>query len=171
MKREIVPPSKGRLVTYRIIIALLIALVVILVSGSLYALIRPAGSGPLFRIGGSGGGGQGGAGYHNEAGGPVGVFSGIGRLRVPAAGEPPATVIVSISFPYPVDDRPFTEELASRIGEFRSIAIGYFASLPREKMIRLDDDLAKAEILKRYNALLRLGRIETLYFNDLMIID
>ena len=171
MKREIAPPSKSRLIGYRIIVALLIALVVILVSGSLYALIRPAGSEPLFRIGGSAGREQGSAGLHKVASGPVGVFSGIGRLRIPAAGEPPATIIVSISFPYPIDDRPFTEELASRIGEFRSIATGYFASLPREKMIRLDEDLAKSEILRRYNALLRLGRIEALYFNDLMIID
>ncbi|MCL2127730.1 MAG: flagellar basal body protein FliL, partial [Treponema sp.] len=116
-------------------------------------------------------GNRGGSEAGGPAGGAVSVFSGIGTLRIPAAGQQAATVILSISFPYPADDLPFTEELASRIGEFRSIATGYFASLSREQIARLDENEAKSEILKRYNALLRLGKIETLYFSDLMIVE
>ena len=184
MKREITPQpqkKKGLLVLYRVIMALIIALVLVLITGSLYAVLRPDGSAPLFRIGTADGmaagtagrtGGPGSGGPASSlADGDIAVFSGIGRLRIPVAGQLPATVILSISFPYPPGDRAFAEELASRISEFRSIATGYFASLPLEKIINMDEDAVKAEILRRYNALLRLGRIETLYFGDLLIVE
>ena len=166
MKRIITPISKGMLIVYRVVVALILALVVVLITGSLYAVFRSPDSGPLFRIGG---GEQ--RGTEPVPAGPVNVFSGIGRLRIPLAGESAATIILSISFPYPADDRPFAEELASRIGDFRSIASLYFASLSPDMVTNLDEAAAKAEILERYNALLRLGRIETLYFGDLMVVD
>jgi flagellar basal body-associated protein FliL len=167
MKRIIIPVSKGWLIVYRIGVVLILALAVVLVTGSLYAVFRSPDSGPLFRIGGGGER----VGQEPAAAGAVNVFSGVGRLRIPLAGEQAATIILSISFPYPADDRAFAEELASRIGDFRSIASLYFASLPPEKAADLDEEAAKAAILERYNALLRLGRIETLYFGDLMIVD
>jgi flagellar basal body-associated protein FliL len=165
MKRVIVPPSRGFLIVYRLIVVLILALVVALAAGSLYALIRPADAKPLFRIGRE----------KHAAPAPqpstVNVFSGIGRLRIPMSGNPASTIILSISFPYSADDRAFAEELASRVGDFRSIASLYFASLPPENITSLNEEAAKAEILSRYNALLRLGKIETLYFGDLMIIE
>ena len=169
MKREITAPPKGLLIIYRIIVALILAIVVVLITGSLYALFQPPDSRPLFRIGRGGQDGQEAAPVEADN-----VFSGIGRLRIPLTAGPAATVILSISFPYPADDRPFAEELASRIGDFRSIASLYFASLPPEKIANFDEEdgeEAKAGILRRYNALLRLGRIETLYFGDLTIVD
>jgi flagellar basal body-associated protein FliL len=176
MKRIVAPGAKGLLIVYRIIVAVILALVVVLIAGSLYAVFRSPDSGPLFQIGsGAGGPVSGGAGNAGrgaaDGAANVSVFNGIGRLRIPAAGQPPATIILSIAFPYPSQDRAFTEELASRIGEFRSIAGDYFSSLPEEQLVSLDEDAAKAEILRRYNALLRLGTIDALYFNDLMIVD
>ena len=183
MKREIAlqsqkPQSNGLKILYRCVIALISVLVAVLIAGSVYAVVRPSDSAPLFRVGTADGVERGRQEPPNSsrpavdaANGAVGVFSGIGRLRIPAAGQPPATVILSISFPYPLSDRAFTEELASRIGEFRSIATGYFAALSTEKIKDLDEDAVKAEILERYNALLRLGKIETLYFSDLLIVD
>jgi len=177
MKREITPakkPSKGLLAVYRVAVTLVLALIGMLVVGSLYALVRPADAGPLFHIGRltgdrheTHGGGFG----HRADGDPVGIFSGVGRLRIPLAGQPPATVVLSVSFPYPADDQSFAEELATRTGDFRSIAIGYFSALRREDIARLDEAATKNEILARYNALLRLGRIQELYFTDLIIID
>jgi len=171
MKREITPLSGRLLIVYRVLVALALALAVVLITGSLYALFRAPNSGPLFHIGGRKQGR-----YSPEAGAASpaalpNVFSGIGRLRIPLAGEPAAALVLSISFPYSADDRPFAEELASRIGDFRSIAAEYFASLPREKAVNLDEEAAKAGILGRYNATLRLGKIETLYFGDLMIVE
>ena len=176
MKREITPLSGRLLIVYRVFVVLVIVLAMVLVAGSLYALFRSPNSGPLFRIGKTGREqDRNNAGIGTVAASPTAalpnVFSGIGRLRVPLAGKPAAAIILSISFPYSADDRPFAEELASRIGDFRFIAMEYFASLPREKVIKLDEGAAKAGILGRYNALLRLGRIETLYFGDLMIVE
>jgi flagellar basal body-associated protein FliL len=166
MKKVITPTSRGTLILYRVVVALILVLAVVLITGSLYAAFRSPDSGPLFRIGG----GEQGRGETVPAR-ETNVFSGIGRLRIPLAGEPSTTIIIAISFPYPADDRAFTEELASRIGDFRSIATEYFAALSPEKAAALNEDVAKSEILGRYNALLRLGKIETLYFGDLMVVD
>jgi flagellar basal body-associated protein FliL len=162
-------PLSGRLlIVYRIAVALVLVLALVLVGGSLFAIIRGTDSGPLFRIGGGEDSGvQGGQASDSEA---LNVFSGIGRLRIPLEGEPASTLVLSISFPYPAEDRPFAEELASRIGDFRSIATLYFGSLPPEKTVRIDEGAAKTEILERYNKLLRLGKIETLFFGDLMVV-
>jgi len=180
MKREIDVPGNKLIIFYRIIVAMMLLLVVLLIAGSLYAFIRSRDSGPLFRIGAVKGGiapkdsgNQG----RTETASVNNVFSGIGTLRIQNTGKASGTasetalIIISISFPYKADDRPFTEELASHLGEFRSIATNYFANLPKDKLTRLDEEQAKADILKQYNALLRLGRIETLYFGDLMIVD
>jgi flagellar basal body-associated protein FliL len=97
------------------------------------------------------------------------MFTGIGRMRI-AAG-PGATVILSIVFPYPPDDRPFTEELASKVPLFRQIARDYFGALSLDELDSLDEQKAKDEILRGFNSELRLGRIELLYFNDLLILE
>jgi len=184
MKREIDVPGNKLIIFYRIIVVMMLLLVVLLIAGSLYAFIRSRDSGPLFRIGsgavrngiakdGTGNGMNQGT----EDNSAYNVFSGIGTIRIQNPGKPSdkvsetAVIIISISFPYKAEDRPFTEELASHISEFRSIATNYFANLPRDKLAKLDEEQAKADILKQYNALLRLGRIETLYFGDLMIVD
>jgi len=170
MKKVITPTSWGLLIAYRVIVALLLVMVLVLVSGSLYAVLRSSDSPPLFRMGGGDNGVEQGRGNAVPTG-PVNIFAGIGRLRIPLAGEPSATIIISISFPYSADDRAFAEELASRIGDFRSIATEYFAALTPEKAAVLNEDAAKNDILKRYNALLRLGQIDTLYFGDLMVVE
>jgi len=198
MKREIDVPGNKLVIFYRIMVILMLLLVALLIVGSLYGLLRPKDSGPLIRIGNASKGGngsrQGGTqgsgnavadsgtanGALNDGTGAYSVFSGIGTLRIqntgksvaPGTGSPePAVIIISISFPYKADDRAFTEELASNLVKFRSIATNYFANLPRDTLVRLDEEKAKSEILKQYNALLRLGKIETLYFGDLMIMD
>ena len=97
------------------------------------------------------------------------VFSGIGRLRIPLANS--SVLVLSIAFPYLASDIAFTEELAGKIAEFRTIATDYFAALPESQIIQINEDTAKADILNRYNSILRLGRISALYFNDMMILD
>jgi len=169
-------PSKALLTTYRVAVATVLLLVAVLLAGTAFACARSSDE-PLFSIGGRAG--QTGAGENWQAvapgvraeradDDPVNIFTGIGRLRVPLAGEPPATVVLSLGFPYPANDLFFAEELASHVGNFRSIAFDYFASIPRGE---IDENRARSKILERYNALLRLGRIETLYFADLVVLD
>ena len=173
MKREIDVPGNKLIIFYRVLVVIMLLLVAILLAGSLYGFLRSRDSGPLFHIGGKGGGVKSAGSVQEgvrDGDNPYNVFSGIGTLRIQNA-DKPAVVIISISFPYKAEDRPFTEELASNIGEFRSIATNYFANLPKEKLAKLDEEQAKAEILRQYNAVLRLGRIEQLFFGDLMIVD
>jgi flagellar basal body-associated protein FliL len=99
------------------------------------------------------------------------VFTGIGRLRL-ATGDPqPATVVVSVAFLYAPEDRAFSEELASRVGNFRSLTAEYFKSSGAAELKLKDEDRIKADLLERYNAILRLGKISVLYFNDFIIIE
>lgn len=177
MKREPIRASRATKhpkplrVFYRAALFVILVLILVLAAGSLFSLVRPEGSAPLIRLGGSaavGGALPPGGGYLRD---DLAMFTGIGRLRVPLAGQPPATAVLSLSFPYPPEDRFFAEELATRVGEFRAIASSFFASLSREELGRLDETAMRSEILSRYNDILHLGRIEELFFTDMFILD
>jgi flagellar basal body-associated protein FliL len=144
----------------RIILILVLALVLVIAVGTVYALaLRPRTAPAL-------------APPPPPAATPdAAVFTGLGRLRCPTAGPGPALVILQASFPYFPGDRPFSEELALRLRDFRALTAAYFAALSPEELRRKGDDEVKAELLARYNALLRLGRIEALYFNEYMVVE
>jgi flagellar basal body-associated protein FliL len=101
-------------------------------------------------------------------------FLGLGRIRAPLAAAAPAAasiVVISPYFPYDPADRAFSEELAARIGDCRRATLDFFAAIPPSSPILNNDDAIKSALLERYNAQLRLGKIERLYFTDYMIID
>jgi len=151
---------------YTILLSIAGALIALLALGTIYAIVRPQGAGPVFRLGKPA---QTGSRETAAQSGETRVFSGLGRLRIPLVNA--STLILSIAFPYPSDDAAFAEELAAKIGDFRDIAIGYFSALPAESVIRFDEDAVKRELLRLINENLRLGRISELYFSDFMIID
>ncbi|MCL1992074.1 MAG: hypothetical protein FWG66_03905, partial [Spirochaetes bacterium] len=164
----------------RLLLVFAMLVIGVLILGTIYAFVRPPHSQPLFRIGreavaesppytAAPGAAMAAEGSIFEPSGGVGVFSGIGRLRIPLANS--STMVISIAFPYPVDDVVFIEELALSVGDFRAIAADYFSSIPAESLPFLNEDAARAEILWRYNSSLRLGRIERLYFSELLIIE
>jgi flagellar basal body-associated protein FliL len=163
MKNEGVP--RTGMMLYRILQGIAAVLVLVLFAGTLYAFIlppdRPAQAPknglPQSSV----------SGFQSQDG----VFTGIGRIRSSTAGPEPSTVIFSVTFPYPENDKPFAEELNSQIVNFRNTAYEYFASLSTEELRQKDEPAIKTEILRRYNLLLRLGRIETLYFNEFLIIE
>jgi flagellar basal body-associated protein FliL len=97
------------------------------------------------------------------------MFTFIGRMRIRAGAG--AAVVLSIVFPYPPADRPFTEELSAKVPRFRQIAQDYFESLSQAELDSLDEQKAKAEILRGFNDELRLGQIESILFNDLLILE
>lgn len=145
----------------RILIAVAAALALIILIGTIFAFSRSGDSPPETYLPENT--------AINLSGGDTKVFSGLGRLRIPLSNS--SVMILSIAFPYLAADTAFTEELAAKIGDFRTIAADYFSALPPEKIINIDEDAAKKEILRRYNADLRLGKINALYFSDMMIID
>ena len=140
------------------------ALILLLAVGTIFALVRPRHAAPIITLGNTAPAEQ----TFTQAD-DIRVFSGMGRQRIPLVNS--SVLILSIAFPYAANDIAFTEELAARINDFRVIASEYFSSLPAENLIQIDEDTAKREILGRFNASLRLGRIESLFFSDMMIID
>ena len=110
------------------------------------------------------------------------IFTGIGQIRVPVPGSKPGTegvppadsqpgmVILFVSFIYHPEDKAFSEELALRVRDFRQIITDYIGSFSAAELQKQGEDSIKAELLRRFNAILRLGQIETLYFSDFMIL-
>jgi flagellar basal body-associated protein FliL len=108
------------------------------------------------------------------------LFTGIGRIRVSAGDGGSPTIIVSITFPYSPADKPFLEELAARVGDFRAIAADYLKSFSIaepgsagsiDSIDSIDEAILKEELLSRYNSILRLGKIRTLYFDDFLYLE
>jgi flagellar basal body-associated protein FliL len=164
----------------RFLAIVLIVLVLAILGGTFYAIIRgpveraAGGQGVPAGAGGTGPEGNGAERTGGGAGNPPGaiaVFTGIGRLRIPVRGGSRMTVVLSVVFPYPAEDRPFTEELAGKVPLLRRIVQDYFGSLAPEDLAPLNEDKAKAELLRRFNGELRLGNIEVLFFNDFMILE
>lgn len=104
----------------------------------------------------------------------IATYSGMGRLRVELnegkAGVKP-TLIIAPVFLYDKNDRAWTEELASHIKDFRKTTIDYLSALNADSPELFDEAAIKSGLISRYNKFLRLGKINTLYFTDYMIID
>jgi len=145
---------------YRILKICLLALGLVIFAGTIYGVFfrTPAGHTPAGQL------------TTPFEGGEGQTFTGIGRLRIPTADPQPGMVMLFVSFIYYPEDRAFSEELVLRIRDFREIITDYIGSLSVADLQRLDEEGIKAEILRRINAILRLGRIETLFFSDFMII-
>jgi flagellar basal body-associated protein FliL len=153
---------------FKVLLSLTGALLAILTIGTIIGLVRSPGARPLFTLGRSAGTEQ----TSNSLGiqnNNIRVYAGLGRLRIPLSNS--STMILTIAFPYDAGDASFMEEIAAKTGDLRAMAVEYFSSLPPERLRHIDEDAAKTEILRRYNTVLRLGRISTLYFSDMILID
>jgi flagellar basal body-associated protein FliL len=148
-------PSQILLIIYRSLIVLALIILLVIAGGVVWALLRPEQTASQSAA-------------QTER---SNIFTGIGRLRLPLGGNQPATVIVSITFPYDPPDKAFSEELASRVGEFRALTGAYFKSQTASRLETIDEEDIKKALLDQYNEVLRLGKIEILYFSDYMIID
>jgi flagellar basal body-associated protein FliL len=154
------PVPRGLALLCRIFLILALILVLVIAAGTVYALVfRPAPAPPAA------------PGPAPPVSPQAAIFTGLGRLRCSTGGPAPALVILQASFPYFPGDRPFSEELVSRLRDFRSLTAAYFAALSPGELRSKDEADIKAELLAAYNALLRLGRIQTLYFNEYMLIE
>jgi hypothetical protein len=158
MKHLQTKKKRPSLVLYRVLLGMAFVLALGIAGGTVYALLRgprpsPA---PVWR---------------EEPGANAQIFTGIGRIRASTRGEAPAAVVLDVTFPYDPEDRFFAEELSAKVGDFRRQSAGYFASLSAGDLARLNEGEIKAELLRRYNSSLRLGKIGLLYFNEFMIIE
>ena len=164
---EKTPASKEKSAKYLYIVLFSIigVLVVLLITGTIAGLIRSRDAQPLIRFGNSVQAEQ----PHAQRE-DIRIYSGLERLRITLADS--SILILSIAFPYSANDTAFTEELAARVNDFKVITADYFSTLPAaEGKVKIDEDAGKQELLRRFNNSLRLGRIEVIYFHDLMILD
>ena len=144
---------------YRNLMICLLALGVVIIGGTIYGVVfhpRPPGHKSNEQITVLRGQGQ--------------TFTGIGRLRISTADSQPGMVILFVTFVYYPDDKAFSEELALRVRDFRDIITNHIGSFSATELQKQGEENIKAELLRRFNAVLRLGQIETLYFSDFMII-
>jgi flagellar basal body-associated protein FliL len=153
------PEKKAHRIIYITLLSTAGLLIIVLITGTIFGLARRSAE-PVNQVRSE---------PVQRQGDDIRIFSGLGRLRIALADS--SIMILSISFPYLANDIAFTEELAVKVNDFKIIASEYFMSLGAQALIRLDEEAAKKEILRRFNDNLRLGRIEVLYFHDLMIID
>ena len=160
--------SGGSLVIfYRFLLILVILIALIVLAVTIYALIIREN--PSIRS-------NTGTAFIPEQGDHI--FTGIGRLRLPLmdtrsgnSGAPPVTVVLSITFPYRPEDRAFSEELALRVRDFRTLTETYFSALNVDDLGTMDEEEVKSALLEKYNSILRLGNISVLYFSDFMVFD
>jgi len=162
MKGIRIPNEKVQRTIYVALLSITGALIVLLLIGTIVGLFRSRNAEPVLVIGNS---------TRTEPANEddIRVYSGLERLRIPLSNS--STLLLSAAFPYSAKDIPFTEELAAKINDFKTIITEYFSSLPAENAGQIDEDAAKREILRRFNADLRLGRIDALYFNDMKILE
>ncbi|MCL2319251.1 MAG: flagellar basal body-associated FliL family protein [Treponema sp.] len=106
----------------------------------------------------------------NEQNGQGQTFTGIGQIRITTSGSQPGMVILFVTFPYSPDDKAFSEELALRVRDFREIIVNYIGSFSSAELKKQNEETIKKELLHRFNTILRLGQIKTLFFSDFMII-
>jgi len=161
MKEFFFPKEKLPRILYLALLSLVGALIVLLLIGTIIGLVRPRNAEPVFAFRKIS--------REQTRLEDIRVFSGLERLRIPLSNS--SILILSVSFPYSAKDVTFTEELAAKIGDFKTMITEYFTSLPAENANQIDEELAKQEILKRFNANLRLGRIDALYFNDMTVLE
>lgn len=145
--------------TERILAVIIASLLVIIISGTSFAVLTGARSRKLAR-----------AAVPAETG-QTGVFDGIGRIRGKTADQPAAVVIVDIAFPFDASDRQFREELTQKRGELRAAATAFFSTRRAQELSPANESAVKAALRDTLNALLSLGRIEQLYFSQFHVVE
>jgi flagellar basal body-associated protein FliL len=145
-------------IVFKVLVIIAAALALVLVAGTIYGFAKrgkPAAAEIPPRLSQSSAEGE-------------SIFSGIGTMRIPTSDPQPETLVINIAFPYDKNDRPFSEELASRVSWFKNTTIDYLGAHTSEELAALDTAAVNAELLKRYNSELRLGQIRELYILEYM---
>ncbi|HUW70844.1 MAG TPA: flagellar basal body-associated FliL family protein [bacterium] len=145
--------------TERILAVIIASLLIIIISGTSFAVLTGARSRKLAR-----------AAVPAESG-QTGIFDGIGRIRAKTADKPSAVVVVDVAFPFDSADRQFREELTQRRGELRSAATAFFSGKRAEELSPANEAAVKAGLRDTLNRLLSLGRIEELYFSQFHVVQ
>lgn len=140
--------------TERVLAAIIASLLIVIISGTSFAVLTGARSRKLART------------AVPVAAGQAGIFDGIGRIRAKTADQPSAVIVVDVAFPFDAADRQFREELTQKRGKLRSAATAFFSGKRAEELSPANEAAVKAGLRDTLNGLLSLGRIEELYFSQ-----
>ena len=103
--------------------------------------------------------------------GKTAVFGDIGLLRAATADKKAVTVIISPFMPYDSADLAFQEELVQKTRSMRAFVLDWFRSRTIGEIGKLGESGVKGALLEGINKLLVLGKIETVYFSEYMVIE
>ena len=151
MKRVEERPLRIAVIVYRALLAVAVMLALVLIAGTVYGFVKRGKSAAVTTPPGQ------------DAAEGESIFSGLRTMRIPTADPEPETLVISIAFPYNKNDRPFSEELASRLSWFKTATAGYLGAFTAEELSALDTVAVNKELLARFNSVLRLGQIRELY--------
>ncbi|MCM1321833.1 MAG: hypothetical protein NC041_09670 [Bacteroides sp.] len=107
----------------------------------------------------------------NNADAQLELFDGIGQLRIAAADETPVSVVLSPVFPYAENDTAFYEELCRKTQQLRMLCVSYIMRQTQADLLAAGEQSVKEALLDLINAELVLGKIQTIYFTEYMIIE
>jgi flagellar basal body-associated protein FliL len=99
------------------------------------------------------------------------VFGDIGLLRAATADKKAVTVIISPFMPYKSADLAFQEELVQKTRSMRAFILDWFRARTIGEIGKLGESGVKAALLDGINKLLVLGKLETIYFSEYMVIE
>jgi len=103
--------------------------------------------------------------------GKTAVFGDIGLLRAATADKKAVTVIVAPFMPYDSADLAFQEELVQKTRSMRALVLEWFRSRTIGEIGKLGESGVKSALLEGINKILVLGKIETVYFSEYMVLE
>jgi len=103
--------------------------------------------------------------------GKTAVFGDVGLLRAATADKNAVTIVVSPFIPYDAGDLAFQEELVQKTRSIRAFVLEWFHSRTISAIGKLGENGVKSALLDGINKLLVLGKLETIYFSEYMVLE
>jgi Flagellar basal body-associated protein len=99
------------------------------------------------------------------------IFADIGVLRAATADREPVTVVISPFVTYPASDSAFREELVGKTRGFRTDIRSWIGGKTLRELTGMGEERVKASLLEVINARLVLGKVDTIYFEEYLILE
>ena len=97
------------------------------------------------------------------------VYEKLGKIRT--ASKDGIPLVLSVYFPYDVNDREFYEELSVKNESIKACISGYFFNYSYDELKNKGENRIKSEVLNNINEKLVLSKISELYFVDFVFFD
>jgi len=99
------------------------------------------------------------------------VFKDWGKIRTFTRDENPIPVIILPVIEYDRDNQPLHEEFCQKQPAIKKIITEYFTEKTENELKHSGETTVKREIIERINAVLSMGKISSLYFEEYLLLD